>query len=547
MKEETTTQKVVELQTEIAELQKKSETYGIEIEWNKLIGEDISALSSYKRNIDAKIEKLQRTLEKTRVEIADKLSDEYYKKILRGKLRDELERLKVKFISQKSLSEEEQNQVKAYAKIEKNPDLLNTPVRQVKEMMPVDKFTVEVDERAALRKAKNSQGYDYQVVLEMCESLLEANREKYFDIIFYNPEINAVKGELINWYLEKFDIRFEIDRIVKLPAYLIDGISKENIDRLIELARDVFSFSTEAGRSLLKVILKSSHLTENFINDNKELITSDNELLSLVAANPSISPDFKKVISEEAFWDYIKTPVYFYYSMSELDKKVLLNGSAPIKFFNACLATDDISFKNKFTGEPDWMIDEKKGESIDQKYHYCSINEKSFDEFVSLLSLRSVLMGNSMTYNRVDKYMSFDSIQNIHNILGTIVSCIQTKNYNFVPAMYKYINDIINGLAIIYSRSGKLDDLIEKLQFYKAVFDENQIDIKTLDEKSPFVDVYKFISLLDEKIKWLAQVKEKNQVLMSSTDKLYCNDYTIDDIDRLYVNEVLNNEKSVIL
>ena len=112
MKEETTTQKVVELQTEIAELQKKSETYGIEIEWNKLIGEDISALSSYKRNIDAKIEKLQHTLEKTRVEIADKLSDEYYKKILRGKLRDELERLKVKFISQKSLSEEEQNQVK---------------------------------------------------------------------------------------------------------------------------------------------------------------------------------------------------------------------------------------------------------------------------------------------------------------------------------------------------------------------------------------------------------------------------------------------------
>lgn len=547
MKEEITTQKVVELQTEIAELQKKSETYGIEIEWNKLIGEDISALSSYKRNIDAKIEKLQHTLEKTRVEIADKLSDEYYKKILRGKLRDELERLKVKFISQKSLSEEEQNQVKAYAKIEKNPDLLNTPVRQVKEMMPVDKFTVEVDERAALRKAKNSQGYDYHGVLEMCESLLEANREKYFDIIFYNPEINAVKGELINWYLEKFDIRFEIDRIVKLPAYLIDGISKENIDRLIELARDVFSFSTEAGRSLLKVILKSSHLTENFINDNKELITSDNELLSLVAANPSISPDFKKVISEKAFWDYIKTPVYFYYSMSELDKKVLLNGSAPIKFFNACLATDDISFKNKFTGEPDWMIDEKKGESIDQKYHYCSINEKSFDEFVSLLSLRSVLMGNSMTYNRVDKYMSFDSIQNIHNILGTIVSCIQTKNYNFVPAMYKYINDIINGLAIIYSRSGKLDDLIEKLQFYKAVFDENQIDIKTLDEKSPFVDVYKFISLLDEKIKWLAQVKEKNQVLMSSTDKLYCNDYTIDDIDRLYVNEVLNNEKSVIL
>lgn len=460
MKEEITTQKVVELQTEIAELQKKSETYGIEIEWNKLIGEDISALSSYKRNIDAKIEKLQHTLEKTRVEIADKLSDEYYKKILRGKLRDELERLKVKFISQKSLSEEEQNQVKAYAKVEKNPDLLNTPVRQAKKMMPVDKFTVEVDERAALRKAKNSQGYDYQGVLEMCESLLEANREKYFDIIFYNPEINAVKGELINWYLEKFDIRFEIDRIIKLPAYLIDGISKENIDRLIELARDVFSFSTEAGRSLLKVILKSSHLTENFINDNKELITSDNELLSLVAANPSISPDFKKVISEEEFWDYIKTPVYFYYSMSELDKKVLLNGSAPIKFFNACLATDDIDFKNKFTGEPDWMIDEKKGESIDQKYHYCGINEKSFDEFVSLLSLRSVLMGNSMTYNRVDKYMSFDSIQNIHRILGTIVSCIQTKNYNFVPAMYEYINDIINGLAIIYSRSGKLDDLI---------------------------------------------------------------------------------------
>lgn len=547
MKEETTTQKVVELQTEIAELQKKSETYGIEIEWNKLIGEDISALSSYKRNIDAKIEKLQHTLEKTRVEIADKLSDEYYKKILRGKLRDELERLKEKFISQKSLSEEEQNQVKAYAKIEKNPDLLNTPVRQAKEMMPVDKFTVEVDERAVLRKAKNSQGYDYHGVLEMCESLLEANREKYFDIIFYNPEINAVKGELINWYLEKFDIRFEIDRIIKLPAYLIDGISKDNIDRLIELARDVFSFSTEAGRSLLKVILKSSHLTENFINDNKELITSDNELLSLVAANPSISPDFKKVISEGAFWDYIKTPVYFYYSMSELDKKVLLNGSAPIKFFNACLATDDIDFKNKFTGEPDWMIDEKKGESIDRKYHYCGINEKSFDEFVSLLSLRSVLMGNSMTYNRVDKYMSFDSIQNIHNILGTIVSCIQTKNYNFVPAMYEYINDIINGLAIIYSRSGKLDDLIEKLQFYKAVFDENQIDIKTLDEKSPFVDVYKFISLLDEKIKWLTQVKENNQVLMSSTDKLYCNDYTIDDIDRLYVNEVLNNEKSVTL
>lgn len=34
---------------------------------------------------------------------------------------------------------------------------------------------------------------------------------------------------------------------------------------------------------------------------------------------------------------------------------------------------------------------------------------------------------------------------------------------------------------------------------------------------------------------------------MSSTDKLYCNDYTIDDIDRLYINEVLNNEKSVIL
>ena len=30
MKEETTTQKVVELQTEIAELQKKSETYGME-------------------------------------------------------------------------------------------------------------------------------------------------------------------------------------------------------------------------------------------------------------------------------------------------------------------------------------------------------------------------------------------------------------------------------------------------------------------------------------------------------------------------------------
>ena len=56
MKEETTTKKVVELQTEIAELQKKSETYGIEIEWNKLTGDDISTLSSYKRNIDANIE-----------------------------------------------------------------------------------------------------------------------------------------------------------------------------------------------------------------------------------------------------------------------------------------------------------------------------------------------------------------------------------------------------------------------------------------------------------------------------------------------------------
>ena len=49
---------------------KKSEPYGIEIEWNKLTGDDISALSSYKRNIDAKIEKLQPTLEKTRVEIS---------------------------------------------------------------------------------------------------------------------------------------------------------------------------------------------------------------------------------------------------------------------------------------------------------------------------------------------------------------------------------------------------------------------------------------------------------------------------------------------
>ena len=105
-----------------------------------------------------------------------------------------MERLKNKFINHEGLSEEEQNQVKAYSKIAKNPNLLNASVKQAESQMPVEKFTVEVDEHAMARKSGNLQGYDYHGILEMCESLLEANREKYFDIIFNNPEINAVKA-----------------------------------------------------------------------------------------------------------------------------------------------------------------------------------------------------------------------------------------------------------------------------------------------------------------------------------------------------------------
>ncbi len=538
---------ILEAENEISKLRERIETTKLEIEWQQLVGEDFSVLLQKKNVYEKQLADLVKYKEETTLENAAKLSDEYYDKVLVKKIKDNLDVLKSRLLNKKSLSKEEQDEVRALAKLQRNTGIINESLNRAGTVLEAPKFSVFAVEDKKANADALPVGYDYKGILEMCESLLEANREKYFEIIFYNPEINMVKPELLNWYLEKFDIKSEIERIAKLPAYLTDCISKENFDRLVKLDNKISCITDRHDEFLLGIILKSPHLTEKFVNDNADYIFLDYYYFSLVLSNPSLSTDFKKEVLEKNVDSFRKYPLHFYSSMGKLDDEKLLSGSTPISFLNVSLNNEFISFKNVYTGEADWIPDYSYN-FFEKCFYHNSTNRESYDEFVKLLSLRSVLIGNSLTYNRLDKYISFGNLRKSWHILGSTMAYLERNNVtDFSNDMYEYISNIIDALAVIYSKNGKLDEFVKELGEYKKILDERYSRPVDVNEKTSNAYLYRLATLLGEKLKYYTEVKDKNQVLISSSDKMYNNGYTIDDIDKIYVKEILGKKEGISL
>lgn len=520
------------IKQKIAEIQRMIETLDLEIEWNELIGGNIEYLNSQKTSLELEMQKYQGMLE----EKVESLGNEYYDKVLGERITGELGKLKKKFFEQRFLSEDDKDQVRAYSKILNDTGILNDAINKKSRHTFEDKFKVEIDERAMARRDRKFQGYAYQDVLEMCQRLLESNPEKYFDIIFYNPDIEIVKPELLNWFVNRFNIIIEVGKLITMPAYMIDYLSKENIDKLAGILEDNLGTSDEIKKQVLSVILRSPYVSSIFVKNNIDIIRQDSYLCSLVVSNPSLPVSIKVLFSQ--INPYIKAAPEMVY-----DKMVNLRYKEPLNLVNLNMALDSniIDFNNPITGEVEWNFNLQRYVKLETKDSVDCFSER----ITECLSFHAVLIGNDITYNRIEKFISVNDLEAYASAFSRSIGYVLSKDYKLNPKLCEYVNDIISALIVIYSKIDRLESLERYLLKYKNACIEAGVSSLTVtlndDNKARLAEV------IDDGLDLIARTKAGNLILKGSTANVYTNDYTIDDIDRLYVKEVLGKKRSLTL
>lgn len=519
----------------------KLKKVNIDIRFKTLAQEDCEKELNEKAKLEQQINEIETLIDN----ISDKLSDEYYnQKVaeLKVKLQDELQRIKTEttfWLDESFLkSFEEQMQIRAYSNIIKNPDILNEKVKKVNSRNPEGNYTVIGYD--SVRNNGDLLGYYYDDILLMCKGLLETNPKKYVSILFNNPDIEMIKPELINWFLKynsswglipSVGMPSYIKYLEDLPSYVLSYINFQTIDDFIKSSwQDKLDDGTIVNRfsagfglnaeltfaaSIMKVFGQTKYVTKELLESTIALWSKRQDVYDVLLANPNLPTDVSEALSSFDYTKKCKKTVYYWLprineiNFSDFSYYHELNDSLKNRKFN---------FKDKNNENLDWFLDMNDSENQ-------GLRVSDYEKTAKMCAFHSVLCGsNKMTTQRLHDYINIKDIDRYFKAITGLAKYITKYQDEIHPYMKSYFMHILSGFVAASSRYGFVDKL--------KIFLENE---NNRNYSSYVKKAFKISLNALEEIK-----KSPDSVhIYTGGDCFFMNDYTIDDIEKLYIHEAI--------
>ncbi len=507
-----------------------------EIEWKKLTSEDYGKESKKVQELREKAEKIENLSEIT----ADELSDEYYQQKvedLKTSLREMLAKIK-EDSSWVSNNFDEKNQIRSYSRIIKNPEILNENVTAA------DSENIEGKEGVfAYSNGDELTGYAYDEVLSMCKELLKINPRKYIPILFNSPKIELVKPELINWLVNYFrehgvglyregDAPFDIEYLSTLPVYILKYLDSQIIQEYVEsewvddegnskFPHDLgYQKRYRFGKAMIKTIGQTKYVSKQFLESTAELwLRFDDEYAALIA-NPNLSLECRKFIEDPKecgrYSNRIRDGIYYW--LPRVNSIDFLDFSYYDEL-NTVLKDRPFAFKGPNNENLDWFFDMDAPENKD-------INIGKYKKASKLCALRSIICGtNLFTTKCMHEYIDIKNIDDYLKIVTGLSEYISEKSADLHPNMKIYFLNILSGFVSAAFKYGFVDKLKEFLQEMISHDYSEYVRLKLI----------RCLKLINKIEKY-----QGSTFAFTGGDALYMNDYTIEDIEKLYVQEIAN-------